>query len=93
MYDKATPSPHRTLTPQAADGADLLIFCAPHQFIHNICKQLKGKARLARRRRRRLRPATTHPPHMMPRLAHPARLPMPRSRLPSVCPTPCGSIP
>lgn len=24
-------------------GADILIFCAPHQFIRSICKQLIGK--------------------------------------------------
>jgi glycerol-3-phosphate dehydrogenase (NAD+) len=24
-------------------GADILIFCAPHQFIRSMCKQLIGK--------------------------------------------------
>ncbi|GFR51762.1 hypothetical protein Agub_g14217 [Astrephomene gubernaculifera] len=29
----------------AAEGADLLVFCAPHQFMHGICKQLMGKVK------------------------------------------------
>ncbi|GLI64296.1 hypothetical protein VaNZ11_007519 [Volvox africanus] len=28
---------------EAAEDADLIVFCAPHQFMHNICKQLMGK--------------------------------------------------
>ncbi|GIL57042.1 hypothetical protein Vafri_12308 [Volvox africanus] len=28
---------------EAAADADLIVFCAPHQFMHNICKQLMGK--------------------------------------------------
>jgi len=27
------------------EGADILLFCAPHQFIHGICKQLIGKVK------------------------------------------------
>jgi len=27
----------------AADGADILIFVVPHQFIRALCKQLNGK--------------------------------------------------
>ncbi|KXZ53839.1 hypothetical protein GPECTOR_6g757 [Gonium pectorale] len=30
---------------EAADGADLIVLCAPHQFIHGICKQLMGKVK------------------------------------------------
>ncbi|GLC44857.1 hypothetical protein PLESTM_001654900, partial [Pleodorina starrii] len=29
----------------AAKDADLIVFCAPHQFMHNICKQLMGKVK------------------------------------------------
>lgn len=28
---------------ETVKGADILIFCAPHQFVHGICKQLMGK--------------------------------------------------
>ncbi len=28
---------------EAVRDADLLVFCAPHQFMHGICKQLMGK--------------------------------------------------
>eukprot|EP00884_Botryococcus_braunii_P018008 jgi/Botrbrau1/4891/Bobra.118_1s0005.1 len=28
---------------ETVKGADVLIFCAPHQFVHGICKQLIGK--------------------------------------------------
>ncbi len=27
----------------AVSGADILIFCAPHQILRNMCKQLIGK--------------------------------------------------
>jgi glycerol-3-phosphate dehydrogenase (NAD+) len=27
----------------SAEGADILIFVLPHQFVRGICKQLKGK--------------------------------------------------
>ncbi|KXZ53840.1 hypothetical protein GPECTOR_6g758 [Gonium pectorale] len=30
---------------EAADGADLIVLCAPHQFVHGICKQLMGKVK------------------------------------------------
>lgn len=30
-------------TQETVKGADILIFCAPHQFVHGICKQLMGK--------------------------------------------------
>ncbi|KAG2492528.1 hypothetical protein HYH03_009193 [Edaphochlamys debaryana] len=30
---------------EAAKDADLLVFCAPHQFMHGICKQLAGKVK------------------------------------------------
>ncbi|GIL83780.1 hypothetical protein Vretimale_10573 [Volvox reticuliferus] len=30
---------------EAAADADLIVFCAPHQFMHNICKQLMGKVK------------------------------------------------
>ena len=23
-------------------GADVLVFCVPHQFAHSVCKQLRG---------------------------------------------------
>jgi glycerol-3-phosphate dehydrogenase (NAD+) len=25
--------------------ADVLVFCAPHQFVHGICKQMRGKVK------------------------------------------------
>ncbi len=28
---------------EAVQGADLLVFCTPHQFMKGICKQLLGK--------------------------------------------------
>jgi hypothetical protein len=28
---------------EVVKDADILIFCAPHQFIHGICKQIRGK--------------------------------------------------
>ncbi len=27
----------------AVEDADVLVFCAPHQFVHGICKELVGK--------------------------------------------------
>jgi glycerol-3-phosphate dehydrogenase len=29
----------------ATKDADIIIFCTPHQYIYNICKQLRGKVR------------------------------------------------
>lgn len=29
----------------AADGADILVFVVPHQFIRGLCKQLDGKVK------------------------------------------------
>ena len=29
----------------AADGADILVFVVPHQFIRGLCKQLLGKVK------------------------------------------------
>lgn len=31
--------------PTAADGADILVFVVPHQFIRGMCKQLNGKVK------------------------------------------------
>eukprot|EP01025_Chloroclados_australasicus_P065940 TRINITY_DN9010_c0_g1_i4.p1 TRINITY_DN9010_c0_g1~~TRINITY_DN9010_c0_g1_i4.p1 ORF type:complete len:655 (-),score=102.82 TRINITY_DN9010_c0_g1_i4:319-2283(-) len=30
---------------EAVEDADMLIFCAPHQFLYGICKQIKGKVK------------------------------------------------
>ena len=30
---------------EAVKDADVLVFCAPHQFVHGVCKQLAGKVR------------------------------------------------
>lgn len=30
---------------EAVKDATVLVFCTPHQFIHNICRQLQGKVR------------------------------------------------